>query len=61
MDLHPECPEALVWDILQHCPHLTRYKNLKLVRNCSFSAAGERLSDEVEAAFPPPVVKPDVF
>ena len=36
LKLMPECPEALVWDILQHCPHLTGNKNLRLVRNRSF-------------------------
>lgn len=41
VELRPECAAALVWDILQHCPQLSRYKDSRVVRNRAFRIAEE--------------------
>ena len=60
VELRPECPEALVWDILQHCPQLTRYRDSKVVRNRSFGTAEDRL-EESSRPESPHLGKEDVF
>ncbi len=60
VELRPECPEALVWDILQHCPQLTRYRDSKVVRNRSFGTAEDQL-EESSRPVSPHLGKEDVF